>query len=496
MSTVEQERNLYRRLLALGDETELEPFLRDALALVVEVTGTDQGYLELQEDGGGPPWSMAHGFSADEIAGVRNSISRGIVAEAIATGRTIVTPAALLDARFSQRESVQSSRIGSVLCTPVGADPVMGILYLHGRPGATISDDHRSAAEILARHLGPLADRLLMRRRAGAANELETLRRTLSLAGVVGHSAAFARTVKQCALIAPLEANVLLTGESGTGKSQLARVIHDNGPRAGGPFVAINCAALPETLLESELFGALPGAHSTAHRRVEGKVAAAERGTLFLDEIADLTLAAQSKLLHLLQTREYYPLGSAKPARADVRVIAATNVDLDVAVAERRFRQDLYYRLHVVPIRVPTLAERVEDIEALATYFCTQACTRNHLPVLRISRGALRALETAAWPGNVRQLANAIEAAAIRAAGEGAAQIERSHVFPGDVACDEPSTRELTFQEATRRFQFGLLQEALETHEWNVTEVARRLDLARSYVYTLIRAFGLRRRRP
>jgi Nif-specific regulatory protein len=225
-------------------------------------------------------------------------------------------------------------------------------------------------------------------------------------------------------------------------------------------------------------------------------VAAAERGTLFLDEIADLTLAAQSKLLHLLQTREYYPLGSAKPARADVRVIAATNVDLDVAVAERRFRQDLYYRLHVVPIRVPTLAERVEDIEALATYFCTQACTRNHLPVLRISRGALRALETAAWPGNVRQLANAIEAAAIRAAGEGAAQIEHSHVFPGDVACDEPSTRELTFQEATRRFQFGLLQEALETHEWNVTEVARRLDLARSYVYTLIRAFGLRRRRP
>jgi transcriptional regulator with GAF, ATPase, and Fis domain len=493
MSKAEQERDLYRRLLELGDETELEPFLRDALALIVEVTGANQGYLELQDDDG-PPWSMAHGFSDEEIVGVRSAISRGIIAEAVATGKTIVTPAAVLDERFKERESVQSRRIGAVLCTPIGTDPVVGVLYLHGRASSSISEDHRSAAEIFARHLVPLVDRLLMRRRAGA-DETTPLRRALRLPGVIGRSAALAATLRQVALIAPLDTTVLLTGESGTGKSQLARIIHDNGPRAHEAFVEINCAALPEALIESELFGSLPGAHSTAYRKVEGKVTAAERGTLFLDEIGDLTPAAQSKLLHLLQTREYYPLGSSKPVRADVRVIAATNTDLEAGVAERRFRQDLFYRLYVLPIRVPTLAERSEDIEELARHFCAQACRRNHLPALRPSPGAVRAMQTAAWPGNVRQLANAVEAAAIRAAGEGSAQIERGHVFPEDDSPDEPAIQDLTFQEATRRFQARLLREALETSEWNVTEVARRLDLARSYVYILIRAFGLRRSR-
>jgi transcriptional regulator with GAF, ATPase, and Fis domain len=224
--------------------------------------------------------------------------------------------------------------------------------------------------------------------------------------------------LQQAALLAPLDVTVLLTGESGTGKTQLARVMHDSGPRAGKPFMELNCSALPETLIESELFGAFPGAHSAATRRIQGKIEAAEGGTLFLDEIGDLTPTAQGKLLQVLQSKQYFPLGATKSVRCDVRIIAATNVDLAAAVAAKRFREDLYYRLEVMPMRIPSLAERAEDIPALAAAFCAAAARRHGLGRLRLSEGAVRAAQAIEWPGNVRQLEHSIEAAVIRAAGE------------------------------------------------------------------------------
>jgi Nif-specific regulatory protein len=295
------------------------------------------------------------------------------------------------------------------------------------------------------------------------------------------------------ALVAPLDVSVLLTGENGTGTSQLARVIHDNGTRAAHPFVTVNCAALPESLIESELFGALPGAHSTATRRMEGKVAAAERGTLFLDEVGELSAAAQAKVLHLLHAREYYPLGGNKPVKADIRVIAATNSDLQQAVTEKRFRQDLFFRLHVLPIRVPTLAERREDIRELVLAFAAQACERHRLAQIFPSPNALRAAETAEWPGNVRELDHAVEAAAIRAAGEGASHFERAHLFPMPTGESAEPRETLTLQEATRRFQAKFIRESIEGSGWNMVETARRLDVARSHLYTLIRGFGIER---
>jgi Nif-specific regulatory protein len=183
----------------------------------------------------------------------------------------------------------------------------------------------------------------------------------------------------------------------------------------------------------------------------------------------------------------------AQPAHADVRLIAATNQDLDRAVAERRFREDLYYRLKVLPLRVPSLAERRDDIAELSAYFCSMACERHGLPRVVLSPEAVRAAQWAEWPGNVRQLAHAIEAAAIRAAGMGASQIEREHLFldtgiPGSEGAGRP-----TFQEATRRFHARLIHDALQETGWNVSETARRLDVARSHLYSLIRAFGLER---
>jgi Nif-specific regulatory protein len=491
----ECERDLYRRLLDLTLADELEPFLRDALASVVDVTHARQGYLELYADAAraGEPWSMAHGFTTEQVESLRAAVSRGIIAEAVATGRTIITPSALLDERFSGRESVRSGNIEAVLCTPIGGDPPRGVLCLQNRVGGGMfSEDDRACAETFAKHLAPLVDRLFLRREA-SADPTAPLRAQLTLHGVIGRSAALAAALKQVALVAPLDVHVLLTGESGTGKNQLARLIHDNGPRANRPFVAINCAAIPEQLVESELFGALPGAHSTASRRIEGKVEAAAHGTLFLDEVGELTMGAQAKLLQLLHSKEYYPLGGTRAVRADVRVIAATNTDLQEAVGQRRFREDLLYRLQILPIRAPTLAERREDIPELVEYFCANVCERHALPRLRFSPNAMRAAESAEWPGNVRQLEHAVEAAAIRAAGEHAAQVEREHLFPGSPAT-QPAPAGITFQEATRRFQATLLLDALEAHGWNVIDTARGLDLARSHVYKLIRAFGLVRR--
>ncbi len=301
--------------------------------------------------------------------------------------------------------------------------------------------------------------------------------------------------LREVALVAPLDVNVLLTGESGTGKSQLARVIHDNSLRRAAPFVEVNCAALPEHLVESELFGALPGAHSTATRKMEGKVAAAEHGTLVLDEVGELPLGVQAKLLQLLQSKTYFPLGSAKAVQADVRVIAATNADLQTAVAEKRFREDLFYRLQVLPIRVPSLGERRQDVGDLAAHFAAAACERHHLPRVGLSPDAARALMAGEWPGNIRQLAHKVEVAAIRAAGSGAERIERTHLFSDVAPGGGEGGGSLTFQEATRRYQAKLLQKTLEEEGWNIVETARRLDLARSHVYNLIRAFGLARGR-
>jgi len=325
--------------------------------------------------------------------------------------------------------------------------------------------------------------------------------------GIIGRSAALAKVFQQIAFIAPLDISVLLTGPTGSGKTAIARLIHDNSPRASRPFIAINCAALPEMLVESELFGALPGSHSMAARKVQGKVEAAQGGTLFFDEIGELSLAAQGKLLQLLQSGEYYPLGACRPVTSNARVIAATNIDLRAAVAKKAVREDLFFRLQVLPVRVPSLAQRREDVPDLAAHFCERACRTHGLSRVELSTGALQSVESAEWPGNVRELAHFMEAAVIRAAADGVLRIEREHVFPDEGGTgdsdsgDRPSgewskgERRPTLQGATRSFQASFVLSVVEETGWNITEAAARLDVARSHVYNLIKTFGLERRR-
>ncbi|WP_236607695.1 sigma-54 interaction domain-containing protein [Sandaracinus amylolyticus] len=340
-----------------------------------------------------------------------------------------------------------------------------------------------------AQALAPIAELLLHRN----SSELPDVTHESAFSGIVSRSPLVRRIVEQLRLVAPLDVHVLLTGQSGTGKTLFANAIHAASNRRHRPFVEINCAAIPESLLENELFGADPGAHSAVPRGgVRGKVEAAEGGTLFLDEIGELALSSQAKLLQLLQDRTYYRLGSTNARRADVRIIAATNVALPTAVAQRRFREDLFYRLKVFEARIPSLAERIEDVIPLAVHFCRSAARRHELEVSRLSPEVLRTLAALEWPGNVRELANRIESAVLHAHMRGVGRVEVRDLFPtNDAVPGQDET--LTLQEATRRFQRAHVLAILESTDWNITETARQLDVARSYVYTLIRVHGLHR---
>lgn len=494
---VRKERDLYQHCLRLAQSDDPEPMLSHAVRLLRDVAGAERGYIELCEASTAHPraWSADIGVGEDDRQRIRARISGGIIAEAIESGETLHVPDALLDARFGERASVRNNAINAVLCVPLCGEGITGVVYLQNRiEGEPVFDgEDVRCVEVVAGFVSSLAGRLLeLMRRRSQADATSDIRERLQLEGVVGRSAALANLLARLEVVASMSGNVLFVGPSGTGKSMLAKVLHDNSPRADGPFVEVNCAALPEALIESELFGAERGAHSAvAQRGIDGKVAAAEGGTLFLDEIGELKPDLQGKLLQLLQSKQYYRLGGSKPIVADVRIVAATNRDLERLIADGRFREDLYYRLRGVQLRMPPLEERREDVPLLARRFVADACQRNGLPEMQQSYAALAALEFADWPGNVRQLANRCEEAVVGARIEGAQTIEVRHLFPAEAQADDDGVP--TFQQHRDIRDRDFLSRALADADWNVAQTARTLEMSRSHLNALIRRFGLRR---
>jgi two-component system, NtrC family, response regulator GlrR len=302
---------------------------------------------------------------------------------------------------------------------------------------------------------------------------------------IISRSSRMAEVLAEARMVAQTEASVLIRGESGTGKELLAQAIHQAGARASKPFIAVNCGAIPEALLESELFGHMKGAFTDAVANHKGLFQAADGGTLLLDEIGDMPPALQVKLLRVLQERVVRPLGSSQSIPVDVRVISATHRDLDVAMAEGHFRADLYYRLNVVTLTLPPLSERREDIPLLANHFLLKLARKYDKRLSGFAPEALKALTTAAWPGNVRQLYNVVEqvCALLTTPLVPLALVQR--------ALRSPSVQVLTFAEARQRFERDYLVGLLKLTDGNVADAARLADRNRTEFYRLMQKHGL-----
>jgi two-component system nitrogen regulation response regulator NtrX len=307
---------------------------------------------------------------------------------------------------------------------------------------------------------------------------------------MIGASPAFQQAIQQASLVAKSDARALLTGESGTGKELLAAHIHKESPFAAGPFVKVNCAAIPTELLESELFGHEKGAFTSAVSARRGKFELADGGTIFLDEVGDLHQASQAKLLRVLQEGEFQRVGGEQALRVTVRVISATNRDLQAMVAEDKFREDLFYRLSVVPIRVPPLRERREDIRALAEYFRDEFCARNNFRRKRIDEDVFSILEDYGWPGNVRELRNAIERMAILSPTD---RITASCV-PLEMRLAPAAEPRSNLQQTRESAERESIVNALDQTGWNVSAAARMLGIERTNLHKRIRALGINKR--
>ena len=328
--------------------------------------------------------------------------------------------------------------------------------------------------------------------RARRIYELEAENRRLAesrpasaLEGVIAASEPMVRVCRLVQKLAPTQATVLLLGESGTGKERLAQALHGLSARAARPMVAINCAAIPENLLESELFGYERGAFTGAVKQTRGKIETADGGTLFLDEIGDMPLALQAKLLRFLQERVIERVGGRELIQVDVRIIAATHRDLKAAIAEKTFREDLFYRISEVTVQIPPLRERGSDPVLIAHYLLQQACKRHGKASLKLGPEAIRAIEQYPWPGNVRELENKVNAAAIMSEGKLVSAEDLSLEVPPDAEAEI-----LPLREVRQRAETAAVQRALAIAGGNVSKAAELLGVTRPTLYDLMERTG------
>jgi two-component system nitrogen regulation response regulator NtrX len=380
-------------------------------------------------------------------------------------------------------------------------DPKAQVVMIsgHGTIATAVEATQRGAFDFLEKPLD--TDRLLVTvRNALAHSELvdENTRlkeATESRYMMVGNSAALKSVLDLIEKVGPTAARVLITGENGTGKELVARALHEASPRRDRPFIEVNCAAIPSELIESELFGHMKGSFTGAFADRAGKFEQADGGTLFLDEVGDMSLSAQSKLLRVLQEGVVTRIGGSKAIQVDVRVLAATNKDLEAEIAEGRFREDLLYRLNVVPIEVPPLRERTEDVPALVAHFAEQLAASAGVPGRRFADDAVRRLQIRAWPGNIRELRNAVERGLILASGKVVTAADIDHLLPGATAASSTgdAAGSQTFETFKQEAEKTFLAQKLREHDWNVSETARALKMPRSNLYKKIERYGLTR---
>jgi two-component system nitrogen regulation response regulator NtrX len=378
--------------------------------------------------------------------------------------------------------------------------PQIVMISGHGTIATAVEATQRGAFDFLEKPLD--TDRLLLTVRNALAHaelvgENSRLREAVeSRYQMVGSSLALQGVRELIAKVGPTAARVLITGENGTGKELVARGLHEASPRRDAAFVEVNCAAIPSELIESELFGHMKGSFTGAFADRAGKFEQADGGTLFLDEVGDMSLSAQAKLLRVLQEGVVTRIGGSKSIEVDVRVLAATNKELESEIAEGRFREDLLYRLNVVPIEVPALRERLEDVPALVDHFAERLAASAGVPGKKFSEDAVARLRARSWPGNIRELRNAVERALILAPGKVVTGADIDRLLPGADGVSPPAAepgRAQTFETFKQDAEKNFLIQQLREHDWNVSETARALKMPRSNLYKKIERYGLTR---
>ncbi len=509
----------YRRL---NSSLEIGEVLSRAMDAAIELTRAERGFLLLVgEEDGQLEVGVARNLDRERLGRSHFKFSKSIAERVIATGNPIVTVDAGSDQRFPDKTSIHAMRLKSVISVPIVAPSgVQGALYLDNRfqrgrfeendlEMMMAFADHVALALSNARLHDTLERRTrelererqrveeLLRGQTRQINELveevrvkqRVLEHRYDYGNIVGQSAAMHDVFTMLDRIIDSTTTVLIQGESGTGKELIARTIHYNGPRKNGPFVAVNCVELPESLLEAELFGHVRGAFTGAERDREGLLSSANEGTFFLDEVGEMPLGMQTKLLRVLEQRTVRPLGSARDVPIDIRLVCATNRLLHEEVVAGRFREDLYYRLGVVEVTMPPLRERIEDVPPLLRYFLERIVGEQGVAMPELPRETLRYLLTYHWPGNIRQLENVVTKAMLLSSGD--------RLEPSDF--DLP-TRRLQVRRARHRGEFEeeeaeTILTALRTARWNVSEVSRRLGIPRATLYRKMQRYGLRRER-
>jgi len=469
---------------------DLEQLQTQILELIFEVAPAESGAVLLDSKGGGEFGSMFarhRPFAATQSVRVSRTITRQVLQQGVAVLGSDVAGGGEL----SSVESVVSSNVRSLLCVPLTVfQNVIGCIYLDTtNPLSRFDGEH---LQLVAAIAGISAVALDNARRLQWL-EQENLRLTTEINlehNMVGESARMREVYQFLSLVSPKESTVLIEGESGTGKELVARAIHRNSPRSGKAFVPINCAAIPEGLLESELFGHERGAFTDAVSQKKGKFEMANGGVIFLDEVGELAPALQVKLLRVLQEREFERVGGTHPITVDIRLIAATNKNLDEAVKAGSFRLDLYYRLNVLSLVMPPLRDRRDDIPTLAGYFVKKYCKKCKVKPKTISPEAMASMVNYDWPGNVRELENAIERALVLSVSDSLQPedlpesiLERD--LPGGMA---PAKYHGTVKEVKKQ----LILEAVEGAKGNYTEAARLLGVHPNYLHRLIRNLGLK----
>jgi len=472
---------------AIRDLNELQEQLLD---LIFEVAPAGRGAILLADREGHQFNSM---FARMRQAGQGQlvKVSRTVARQVLEQGIAILGSDVPSHDELREVESLAASQVRSLLCVPLTVfQRVIGCIYLDSASlSSRLNEDHLQLVTAIA---GISAVALENARRLQWLEE-ENERLTVEISqerSLVGEGARMKEVYQFLKRVAPAEATVLIEGESGTGKELAARAIHRNSPRATKPFVAINCAAIPETLLESDLFGHERGAFTGAASQKKGRFEVADGGVVFLDEIGDLAPALQVKLLRVLQEREFERVGGTHPIKVDIRLIAATNCNMEQAVRNGKFRQDLYYRLAVLKITMPTLRERREDIPLLVRHFVQKHAKHCKVKPRPVSREALACLVNYDWPGNVRELENAIEHALVLGASD--------MILPEDLPesllerTPQPEMTEAKYHMAVKELKKRLILDAVEQTQGSYADAARILGVHPNYLHRLIRNLELK----